>query len=336
MARNGAEFLMQWPTGFSGPVPIILDTDIGPDCDDAAAVAVLHALADLGEAKLLGMMCNTTSPWGAPCLNAINTYYGHPEIPIGTLKGPGNPGGGESWYGESFNRFIAETYPNQLQHGSNAPDAVHLYRQLLANATDQSVVVVSIGNITILRDLLVSGADKFSTLTGQELVAQKVQLLSVMGGDYPTGIRESNFSCDVPATRHVVDEWPSPIMFSGYRFGDAVLTGPRLMTETAPDNPVRVAYERWDRHFRERWEPYTEGVIYPHSSFDQTAALYAVRGLRDYWTAHVHGSNHVLDDGSNEWREMPDKAHGYLIHNRPPHDLAKIIEDLMVKPHSSK
>jgi hypothetical protein len=26
----------------SKPVPIILDTDIGPDCDDAGAIAVLH------------------------------------------------------------------------------------------------------------------------------------------------------------------------------------------------------------------------------------------------------------------------------------------------------
>ena len=36
------------------PVPIILDTDIGPDCDDAGAMSVLHALTNNNEAEILG------------------------------------------------------------------------------------------------------------------------------------------------------------------------------------------------------------------------------------------------------------------------------------------
>src|SRR5687767_11741616 len=55
-------------------VRVILDTDIGPDVDDAGAVAVLHALADRGEARILAMFCCTSSDWGAPCLDALNTY----------------------------------------------------------------------------------------------------------------------------------------------------------------------------------------------------------------------------------------------------------------------
>jgi len=30
------------------------------------------------------MVCCTSSEWGAPCLDAINTYYGRPDVPIGT------------------------------------------------------------------------------------------------------------------------------------------------------------------------------------------------------------------------------------------------------------
>jgi inosine-uridine nucleoside N-ribohydrolase len=37
------------------PVKIILDTDIGPDCDDAGAIAVLHTLATQGAAEILGI-----------------------------------------------------------------------------------------------------------------------------------------------------------------------------------------------------------------------------------------------------------------------------------------
>ena len=56
-------------------IPIILDTDIGPDCDDVGAISVLHALANNGETEILGIMCCTSSQWGAPCINAIKTYY---------------------------------------------------------------------------------------------------------------------------------------------------------------------------------------------------------------------------------------------------------------------
>src|SRR5947208_11427829 len=71
------------------PVPVILDTDIGPDVDDVGAVAVLNALADNGEARIVAMFCSTSSEWGAPCLDALNTYYGRPDVPVGTNKAPG-------------------------------------------------------------------------------------------------------------------------------------------------------------------------------------------------------------------------------------------------------
>jgi hypothetical protein len=46
-----------------------------------------YGYADLGEAKILDNGCSTGSPWGAPCMDAINTYYGRPDTPVGTLTG---------------------------------------------------------------------------------------------------------------------------------------------------------------------------------------------------------------------------------------------------------
>ena len=67
---------------------VIFDTDLGADVDDAGAVAVLHALADLGEAEILAMGLSVKHPWSAPCLDALNTYYGRPDIPIGASRVP--------------------------------------------------------------------------------------------------------------------------------------------------------------------------------------------------------------------------------------------------------
>ena len=105
-------------------IPIILDTDIGPDCDDVGAISVLHALANNGETEILGIMCCTSSQWGAPCINAINTYYGRDYLPIGTYKKSG-------FLMESkYNQYLGQHFPNQLKSGQDAADARELYRQL--------------------------------------------------------------------------------------------------------------------------------------------------------------------------------------------------------------
>lgn len=316
------------------PRSILLDTDMGPDADDAGAVAMLHALADQGRADLLGMACNTTCPWAAPCLAAINTYYGRPDLPIGTLKGPGHSGTKPDWSGTQFNRFIAECYPHPLKEGREAEDARVLYRRLLAAAPDRSVVIVSIGSLTNLRDLLVSPPDRWSPLEGAGLAARKVRFLVVMGGGYPRGDRECNFEYDVPATQAVVSGWPTPIVFCGFEVGAAILTGPRLWSESPADNPVRVAYQLWDRHFVSRWAPEfdTERGIFPHCSHDQAAALFAVTGPSELWRLEVEGTQHVFADGSNEWRPGPGGNHACLIPAAPAEAIAAVIETLMVAP----
>lgn len=314
------------------PPRIIFDTDMGPDSDDAGALALLHALADRGEAVILGAACGTTSPWCAPCVDAINTYYGRGDLPVGTLKGPGPAGGSEGWYGDAFNGYVAGRFPNDTRHAEYAPDAVALYRRLLAGQPDTSVTVVVVGGLTNLRDLLVAPPDSLSPLDGRALVARKVRHLVVMGGRYPAGT-ESNIAVDAEAARHVADAWPTPVTFSGYEVGEEVLTGPRLAAETPEDNPVRVAYHLWDLFFARRFTPEfdPEAGIWPHSSFDQTAVLFAVRGLRDYWTT-VAGRNTVAADGSNAWHPDPAGPHAYLVERMPREQLACLIEDLMVAP----
>ena len=45
------------------PETIIFDTDIGCDCDDAGALALLHRLCDKGEARLLAVTHCQNSPY---------------------------------------------------------------------------------------------------------------------------------------------------------------------------------------------------------------------------------------------------------------------------------
>ena len=52
-------------TRAADPVRLIFDTDMANDCDDAGALAVLHALADLGEVEILAIVTNRKDPSNA-------------------------------------------------------------------------------------------------------------------------------------------------------------------------------------------------------------------------------------------------------------------------------
>ncbi|MFD0677542.1 MULTISPECIES: nucleoside hydrolase [unclassified Paenibacillus] len=297
------------------PVKIILDTDIGPDCDDAAALAVLHALASRGEAEILGITHCTSSPWGAGCIDAINRYYGRSDIRIGTLKDQGFLDG-EQYH--KYNRRICETHPNPYGEGHEPEDAAVLLRELLAAETDGSVVIVAIGPLRNLRHLLQSQPDSLCPLSGRELAARKVAELVVMGGTFPSGM-EWNFQMDAPSARLVAEQWPTPIMFSGFEIGHELMTGERLFLETPEHNPVRQSYE---------WYLGRQGS---RNSWDLTAVLYGVRGLAGYWEASPAGCVKVRADGESEWVASPDQGHRYLMPSMDLRELEKLMEDLLVQ-----
>jgi len=298
------------------PVPVIFDTDLDSDCDDLGALALLHALADLGEARILAVITTTADPHTPLCADAVNTYYGRGDIPIGVLDPKRGGGGRRSRYA----RAVAEACPHDLASYADAEDAVHLYRRVLAAQPDGSVVIVTVSHLTSLARLLDSGPDAISPLSGIDLVKRKARLWSCMGGRYPEGKEPNFYRPDPSSTVRAVQAWPTRVMFSGAEIGKVIQTGARL-SETAPKNPVRIGYER-----------YFGKPGQNRASWDQTAVLYAVRGLADYWDAVTTGHCHVEPDGRNAWRAEPDKPHAYLKTKMDPKDLARIIEDLMVRP----
>jgi hypothetical protein len=301
------------------PVPVILDTDMASDVDDVGSVALLHALANRGEAKILAMGVCVKNPWTPLCLDAINTYFKRPEIPLGVVKGTAVKDR------SLYTRQIAQEFPHALKQAEDAPDAAILYREVLARQPDHSVVMVSVGPLTNLRNLLKSSPDKHSPLAGRDLVKQKVRAWVCMGGRFPKG-KEYNLEVDGPASVYVVKHWPTPAVFSGNEIGAEILTGPGL--KQAPlTSPVRRAYQLYNR-LRNR------------ASYDQTAVLYAVRGLdgglADFWTVKSGGRLVVNDDGSDAWQESADHDEAYLVKKAPPAKIAETIQELMLAAPADK
>ncbi len=297
------------------PVALILDTDIENDVDDVGAVALLHALADLGEAKILAMGVSVKHPWSAPCLDVLNTYYGRPDIPIGVVKGAGVD------TGSKYAKTIAAEFPHDLRSADDAPDAVALYRRVLAAQADQSTVLVSIGFLTNIANLVESPADAVSDLSGFELVRKKVRLWVCMGGQFPQG-REWNLFQDTTASRRALEKWPTPIVFSGFEIGESIQSG-AVLKDAAAGGPVRRSYQLFNG-------------LQNRASWDQTAVLYAVRSGGDdatgYWSLHRPGVIQVLADGANRWQDSADGKHNYLVRKMPDAQLAREIDALMCRP----
>ena len=298
---------------------IIFDTDIGTDVDDAGALAILHIMADRGEAVILATMSANRNRWCVPALDAINTYYGREDIPIGCSRTGPDP---EEWYHNSVDKF-----PHKLTHSNEAPNAVALYRKILAAQPDKSVTIVVVGWLTNMAELLNSKPDKYSALAGRELVEAKVKELVSMGGRWPNSPKnegEYNFTMDGAAAYKVISDWPGKIMFTG--LGKDVMTGGRLVTEGPKDNPVSAFYKNF----------FDGNKVSERSSWDLIAVLYAVRGLSDYFNAISGGKCVGKEDGSNQWISGVPSNHTYLDYKMPPNELAAIIENMLLTPPSDK
>ena len=295
---------------------VIFDTDLDSDVDDVGALAVLHALANNGEAKILGVIVTSDDMHSPLCADAINTYFQRPEIPIGVNKNV------KLRSFSLYTKGIAEEYPHCLGLYDDAEDATILYRKLLCSEPDNSVVIITVGHLTNLKNLLLSQADAHSPLDGIALVKKKVKLWSCMGGKYPKGKEPNFYRPDPGSTSVCVNRWPKAVVFSGSEIGNPIKTGgENFRKHASKKSPVRRAYELYNQ-FQGR------------SSWDQTAVLYAIRGNNDLWSVHRQGHNYAFSDGSNEWRSSPDKEHGYLVEKTSPEELAKIIDKLMIQEPS--
>ena len=300
------------------PVTIIFDTDIAPDYDDVGAMALLHAFADKGEAKILATISSNSFETTVPTISVINTYFNRPNIPIGVVK--------DSLPNKLCQQFWAQgiisKYPHALSSNNDAMDAIKLYRKILSAQPDKSVTVLTVGFFTNLAGLLKSKADEFSTLTGKELIVKKVKQLVSMAARLDKGEKsgyEFNVFIDAAATKEVFENWPTPVTLSGFEIGREILTGIRLANNKAIKNsPVKDAYE-----IALKKDSTTVG----RNSWDQTAVLVAVRGITPYFGFKKLNLK-IEEDGKNVM--IPGSKFTYLTFQQTPAQIAKTIENLMM------
>lgn len=285
--------------------PVIFDTDMGNDIDDALALAIIHSLESRGEAKLLAVTLTKDSPSAAPFCDIINTFYGRGSIPIGRVQNGKTTKDTPMIAGP----VSSGLYPRTQQH---YPEAVALLERVLRSQADNSVVIIQVGFSTNLSRLLAQSPD---------LVRRKVRLLSTMAGAFtPVNgkprFAEYNIKEDLAAAKHLFSSWPTPIVVSGFEVGNALLY-PATSIENdfrwVPNHPVADSYRRYMK------------MPYNRPTWDLTSVLYAIRPNYDYFALSPAGRVAVEDDAHTTFTPGAGN-HRYLVLSPGSH--LRIIEAL--------
>lgn len=277
-------------------VKIILDTDIGADCDDMLALGEILEAEREGAAELLCVTHCLKTPCGAAAVRSVLRFFGRGDIPVGVMNGGADI---KDVYAEALaNRFASE------RDISEAPSAVSVLRRALAEC-DGKAVICAIGQLTNIAALILSEPDGVSELSGEELIRNKCSRLVIMGGGFAPdadgkNIPEWNIKWDISAADTVLSRTPVQTVLLPFETGARVLSGKRLMERFSDENPITHAF-------------YTFlGKAAQRPSWDPLTALYALGAAGDILSESERGEVRVDSVGATYFEVREGGLHSVL------------------------
>ncbi len=279
------------PPATSAPPLVVFDTDLGADVDDVLALAMLHAYADRGMAEIAAVTISRNSTVAARYADAVNTFYGRPDIPVGIHKNSIIDFNDDFMYTSEV-----DSWPHDLTD-AEVPDGAALLRQVLvdAEAAGRKVVIIQTGFSGNLADLLDSGGDATTPRNGVDLVADTVSLLSIMAGAADPGMVEFNVEKDIASAQRVFADWPTAMVVSPFELGYNILYPYSSITSDfgwIDRHPVREAYEFSDLGWHEDAPPF-----YNMRSWDLTSVMQALEPDASFFFTSDPGRMTVANDG---------------------------------------
>lgn len=312
------------------PQSIIFETDMGNDIDDAMALDLLFKNMDQGNINLLGVSVHKNNPHSAEYIDIMRHWYGYKSLPIGVNTACVTDMDCVD-YCTRVCQLTDEKGRPLFKRSKNPKyeEAVEMYRRLLSQQPDKSVVIVTVGFSTTMSQLLKSGPDKYSQLTGAELVARKVEYFSVMAGEFVVpNYREYNVWNDLEAAKHFFDSTPVPMVIVPWTLGEQIkYPGSSIANDfTWADNPMVEGYKA-----------YLE-MPYDRQTWDVISALYACHPTSDMFTLGERGEVKVVGEGVTEFTPKADGRYRILLPTEKQRQqiLDYFIKTITTRPKSHK
>jgi hypothetical protein len=248
-------------------------------------------------------------------IDAINTAYRHGDIPLGAVARSD-----ADTFQHGYTDELVRRLPNSVRNHDDVPNAVALYRRLLARQPDHSVTIVSVGGYTNLAGLLSSQRGQGSSLDGRTLVTRKVKRLVQMDGIFPGGGPAfTNQKIDLESASAVVGgDWPTPIAWVDGLGGVETKVGGALCSE-APKHPMRIVYE----------------VLFAcgppgDGNWDAPTLLYAIGDLEGVFSEQGQGGAAVINaQGGLSWETPSSRPHDLYVKVVDQPTLNQRIDELL-------
>jgi hypothetical protein len=301
------------PARSSGP-SVIIDTDFSRWWDDATVLGMANVLQDRGKVNVLGIATDVRNAIAVAAVDAIDTAYGHPDIPLGAVAHSG-----EDTARHGYTDTLVRRLPHSVGTSADVPEAVALYQRLLARQPDRSVTIVSLGAYTNLAGLLAAPG-------GRALVTAKVKRLVIMDGVFPGGLGPvTNQKLDLPAATAVVaggpgaPPWPTPIAWIDGLDGIGTRVGGALCTKAPADHPMRIVYE----------DLFGCGKV-GDGDWDAPAFLFAINDVPHVFEVLGHGGAAIINaQGGLSWQAKATRRHDVYVHLADQQALNRRIDQLL-------
>ncbi|MBR5033850.1 MAG: nucleoside hydrolase [Bacteroidales bacterium] len=287
------------------PIPVIFDTDMGNDIDDALALEMLFNYEDAGQIALKGITICKRNPHSIEFVDGVCRFHGRDNMPLGFAYNGTLP---DDYYyllptlnarREDSTLLISPTRGID----SGIDEGYLALRKLLVKEKDGSVVLIATGPLTNIANLLTSEPDDISPLDGVDLTKKKVKSLHIMNGNFSVDTPEWNTITDLDASRVVYELCPVPLIASGYEVGCAVKYPHESILNDFGDpnlNPLTVAYMHY------------QPMPYDRETWDLTSVFDALDPDRSIFVRSEPGRVEVLDDGTTIFTPDPDGHIRYL------------------------
>ena len=286
---------------------LVIDTDIGNDCDDAGAIALMHNLRKEYDFDVLAIGSSTPYIEGAHTIELINSYYNY-EVPIGQNN--------------AINNDRKELYTVKLSNSCNVDknkqfeSYVKTFRKAFVT-TDEKIELIILGPFNMINEFLNSESDEISPLTGVELINLKASHIYIMGGTFANPPKyfansyitsEWNIKCDIKSVQNFINKIKVEMTFIPFETG-LFLTGKNLIKDL--NNPVYKCYEIYSNGIRESW--------------DLVTMYYAISKDESLFIKSNKGFVIVDDNGVTTFKECENGRHTYLL-NKNEESTKEVID----------
>lgn len=289
----------------AAPTPVIVSTDFNTDVGDLGGVSLACVLHRQGYWSIKAIVIDSDDAKAPGAVAAVLKYWQVTGVSLGCYKGAGLAAHG-SPESRVWMQYLYDNYPRNpdgttVGLASTVADSTVVLRTTLAAQTEP-VTIVTLGFLTCMSDLLDSGADGISGLTGTQLVSAKVRDIWITAGDWPnSGSAEWNLLYAPAAAHNVALNWPTPVTWVGIVGGDYVV-GAVHAAKTAGDLMREGYAQAGASGGRFAWDD--AGI---EATWTRGAGYSIVRG-----TGTVNAST-----GQNTWTSSLNGNHRYLVQTMP-------------------